>query len=150
MTLGLVALGAWLRGFREWLDSLHLRTLIAFHVTRFVGVSFLVLYRRGELPWAFAVPGGWGDIGVATAALALTLLVTDLRRARVLVLVWNLLGFADILFVVGTAARFGFTDPSALAPLLHLPLSLLPTFLVPIIIATHLWIFGRLVRRAPP
>ena len=42
--------------------QLDLRLLVLYHLTRFVGVWFLVLYSRGELPYAFAVPGGWGDI----------------------------------------------------------------------------------------
>jgi len=29
--------------------------------------------------------------------------------------------------------------------LLRLPLALLPTFVVPVIIASHIWLFGRLV-----
>ncbi len=50
----------------------------------------------------------------------------------------------DILFVVGNAARIGIADPAAMGALLHLPLCLLPTFLVPVIITTHILIFRRL------
>jgi hypothetical protein len=56
--------------FRGWLRVLDLRWLVALHVTRFVGAYFLVVYYRdAALPRAFAVPGGWGDIIVATLAL---------------------------------------------------------------------------------
>jgi hypothetical protein len=147
LTTGLIVAGLALPGFRSWLTSMRMRKLVALHVTRFVGIYFLVLYRRGELPYAFAVPGGWGDIVVAALALIIVLLVADLDRARALVLAWNLLGFADILFVVATAARLGLTDPPSIAALLRLPLSLLPTFLVPIIIASHILIFVRVARR---
>ena len=132
LTAGLIIAGVALSGFRAWLTSIRMRKLVAFHVTRFVGIYFLVLYGRGELPYAFAVPGGWGDIVVATLALVIVLLVADLDRGRPLVLGWNILGFVDILFVVATAARLGLTDPPSLAALLRLPLSLLPTFLVPL------------------
>ena len=46
--------------FRDWLKALDLRAIVALHLTRFVGFYFLWLYGRGELPYRFAVPGGWG------------------------------------------------------------------------------------------
>lgn len=147
LTAALILAGATLPGFRGWLLAIPLRRLVALHVTRFVGAYFLVLYGRGQLPYAFAVPGGWGDILTATLALGLVLLMPNIERARLPVLGWNLLGLADILFVVATAARLAFADPSSMAALLRLPLSLLPTFLVPIIIASHLLILVRLRRR---
>ncbi|MEO8635717.1 MAG: hypothetical protein ABI587_10620 [Gemmatimonadales bacterium] len=144
LTIALVAAGATVPGFRVWLAGLNLRQIVALHITRFVGIYFLVLYGRGELPYAFAVPGGWGDILVATGALILVLLVPDLLRRRPWLLAWNLFGLFDILYVVATAARLAFADPSSMQSLLRLPLSLLPTFLVPLIIASHVYLFGRL------
>lgn len=133
---------------RAWAWRLDLRAVVALHLTRFIGAWFLVLYRRGELPWAFAVPGGWGDILVATLALMLLPWgppTTPSRRQAYRV--WNYVGLADILFVVATAARLGFADPDSMRALLRLPLSLLPTFLVPLIIASHVLLARRL--RAP-
>lgn len=128
--------------FQAWLTSLGWRPLVALHLSRFVGAYFLVLHQRGELPWAFAVPGGIGDIVVAALALGL-LLAGDRVAARPgLLLGWNVLGLVDILFVVATAARLALADPASMAALLRLPLSLLPTFLVPLIIATHVWLFA--------
>src|SRR5260370_15651907 len=54
--------------FRTWLYALDLRAIVALHLSRFVGAYFLFLYLKGELPFGFAVPGGWGDIIVATSA----------------------------------------------------------------------------------
>ena len=139
-----------LPGFRRWLADLDLRRLIAVHLGRFVGIYFLVLHGRGQLPYDFAVKGGWGDIAIATGAVAL-LVVPGLVAHRGVVLAWNVLGLLDILFVVATASRLAAADPSSMRALLRLPLSLLPTFLVPLVLATHVWIFWRVlspVRRA--
>jgi len=56
---------------RRWATRVDVRVFVAFHLTRFVGIYFLVLYGRGELPYEFAVIGGWGDIIVAMLAIPL-------------------------------------------------------------------------------
>lgn len=151
LTVALLVLSRALPDFRAWAFAVDVRGLALIHITRFVGAYFLVLHARGELPWAFAVPGGWGDIAVAGAALA----VAGLAPARGhagwwAYALWNGIGFVDITLVVLTAARLATADPASMEALLRLPLSLLPTFLVPIIVWSHLVIFARLAasRRA--
>jgi hypothetical protein len=56
----------------------------------------------------------------------------------------------DILFVVATALRLAIADPESMNALLHLPLSLLVTFLVPFIIADHVVVFWRIAARRKP
>ncbi|MBM4188778.1 MAG: hypothetical protein FJ206_15855 [Gemmatimonadetes bacterium] len=149
LTAALLIVGRLIPGYRSWLQAVDVRVLVALHVTRVVGAYFLILYRRGELPYAFAVPGGWGDILVAVGAMALLLVGAPTTPARLWwYRAWNVLGLLDILFVVATAARLALADASSMQALLQLPLSVLPTFLVPLIIASHLWLFGRL-RAAP-
>jgi hypothetical protein len=151
LTVGLLLAGTFVPALRNWAWSVDLGLLVALHSTRFVGAYFLVLHRRGELPYAFAVPGGWGDILVALGALLLLIGGPPTRGAgwyRAYV-VWNLFGLADILFVVATAARLAIADPDSMAALLRLPLSLLPTFLVPLIIASHVLIALRLAKLRP-
>jgi hypothetical protein len=147
LTAAVLLAGFRVRALREWALAVDVRALVALNLTRFVGAYFIVLFRRGELPFAFAVPGGWGDM--LTAAGALVLLAAgrpDTGFRRGLYATWNLFGLLDILFVVATAARLGLTDPGSIQALLRLPLSLLPTFLVPLIIASHVLIFVRLRR----
>ena len=146
LVAGLLALFWKWSAFQRWGLAVDIRALVLIHASRFVGIYFLVLYSRGELPYAFAVPGGWGDIAVATTAL-LVCAVSPTRGAvgRGVLLAWNVLGLVDILLVVATAARLGVADPESMRALTTLPLSLLPTFLVPIIIATHVIIFVRLL-----
>ncbi len=104
--------------FRAWALGVDIRALVLVHATRFVGAYFLVLHARGELPWAFAVPGGWGDIAVAAAAIAV---VTGAPRRGSAgwgtLFVWNVVGFVDITLVVATAARLGMTDPGSMGRL---------------------------------
>jgi hypothetical protein len=147
LTAGALWATARIPAVRAWALSVDVRVLVAFHLTRFVGCYFLVLYRRGELPYAFAVPGGWGDILVASLALLLLLNgpPTTVGRLRAYV-AWNVLGLLDILFVVATAARLGLAAPASMQALLRLPMSLLPTFLVPLIITSHVLLAVRLAR----
>jgi hypothetical protein len=144
--LQLVAVGVSLR-LRSWLMAVPIDVLVALHLTRFVGAYFLVLHAQGRLPWAFAVPGGWGDIAVATAALLL-LLLRWMRRPgpNAAYAIWNILGLIDILGVVATAARSALADAGSMQPLVELPLSLLPSFLVPLIIVTHRVLLARTLR----
>lgn len=146
LTLLLVACYRGSTGFRAWANAIPLRVVVLLHVTRFVGFYFISLYRQGQLPYAFAVPGGLGDIIVATLALVVVfapLAQTTRHRA---IFIWNVIGLIDILMVVVTAARLGLAEPASMRALTYLPLSLLPTFLVPLIIASHVLIFFR-VRR---
>jgi hypothetical protein len=131
---------------RAWADEINLRRIVLLHVTRFVGIAFLVLYQRGELPYAFAVPGGIGDIVVATFALPIALAPLEPGLLRRAVRIWNMVGLVDIALVIATAARLNLADPGQMRALTELPLSLLPTFLVPLIVATHVIIFIRLAR----
>ena len=134
---------------RTWVDTLDLRAIVLLHVTRFVGVYFILLYRRGQLPYDFAIPAGLGDILVAALALPLAIApLSDQKRLRLL-RIWNVLGLVDILLVVFTAMRLNLADPIQMRAFAFLPLSLLPTFLVPLIIATHVVILIRLSRSAP-
>ena len=132
--------------FRQWALSVDIRALVLVHLSRFVGIYFLVLHSRGELPYAFAVPGGWGDIAVAVTALVVS--IFSPTRGAVewgIYSLWNVFGLVDILLVVGTATRLGLADPGSMSALTRLPLSLLPTFLVPIIVSTHIIAFVRLL-----
>ena len=146
----LILLGVKLPRFRAWLMSIDLRAVVALHLTRLVaGATFIVLSARGELTPRFALPAGWGDILVAVLAMPVLAISPRKPSARRIYLAWNVLGFADILMVVANAAVQGTRDPSSMRPLFHLPLSLLITFLVPLIIASHVLLFVRLLRGSP-
>ena len=147
LAAAVIIIGLALPRMRAWVTTVDERLLVSLHLTRFVGIYFLVLYSRGELPYAFAVPGGWGDILVATAAVGLLAIRARSRGGWLAYSAWNTFGLVDILFVVATAARLAFSDPSSMQALLRLPLSLLLTWLVPLVIGTHILLGYRLWRQ---
>jgi hypothetical protein len=125
---------------RSWTLSLRLRRLTLFHAWRIIpGTEFLILHSQGRLPWAFAVPGGYGDIAIGVTAPLAALLVPPTSRARAISLaLWNLLGLLDLANVVATAARLTIQQPGSMDLLRQFPMSLLPLFLVPVTLIAHL------------
>ena len=150
LSVVLVVSGWALPGMRAWLREVNLRGFVAFHITRFVGIVFLIMSARREMSAEWALPAGWGDIAVAAGALLIALLLPRPESRPDIVRLWNLIGLIDIIAVVVTAARIGMREPGAIAPLLRFPMSLVPTFVVPIVFATHCWMALRLQPRARP
>lgn len=137
-----------LAAVRNWVNGLDIRALVLLHVSRFVGFYFIALYLRSELPRAFAVPAGIGDIIVAIGAIVVGLWPFEPSARLRAIAIWNVVGLFDILMVVVNAMRINLSAPGELRALTRLPLSLLPTFLVPLIIATHVILFVRVLQ--PP
>ena len=147
MALSLAALSL-VPPLRVWAERVTLRSLVLYHLVRFVGLAFLVMTARGALPAVWAVPAGWGDIAVAVTAIgvaALALPVVTRERWRT-VLAWNTFGLIDIVFVLVSAARIARADITLLEPLTRLPLGLLPAFIVPLVLVSHVLIYWRLLR----
>ncbi len=131
---------------RAWVETLDLRTLILLHLVRFFGVALLVYHAQGRLPFAFAVPAGIGDIAIALFALPVALAPLDPPLRRRAIAIWNVAGMMSILLVLASVFRLNSRQPGVLEALTVLPLSLLPTFLAPFLITTHVVIFLRLSR----
>jgi hypothetical protein len=126
--------------------------LVAVNGGRLLGIFFLLLHADGRLPRTFATSAGWGDIAVGALALPLAWLVQ--RRAtgwRGLLLAWNTLGFVDLVVAVtlgvGSAPamplRFILEEPGS-GLMGVLPWLLIPGFLVPVYLLTHLALFAQL------
>lgn len=146
-----IAAGLLGAGMRNWVLTADLRYLLAPHLVRFVGFAFLYLVSRGALVRAF-LPIGWGDAIAAIGAVALLIARPRLseRSGWWMVLVWNTFGFLDMLLLLVTGIRLGLAAPEQFALFLRLPFGLLPTFFVPLIIATHVFIFVRLYSARRP
>jgi hypothetical protein len=147
LVLGLTAgllIALWrVQSLRDRVWALGPVPLVALHVTRFVGAAFLVLGARGDLPLAWALPSGWGDIAVAIGALLVLAFATPFHTAgqRRALLSWNVFGLLDMVMVIVGAIRMVIVDPTAATVMERLPMSLLPTFLVPVIVASHVMLF---------
>ncbi len=127
------------RGFREFAFSLSPRTLTFVQSWRIVGFTFLVLYASGILPGNFALPAGWGDVAIgATAPLVATWLVSYSSRGSFIV--WQIAGIFDLVSAVTLGALNSIlgTHGANTAVMATLPLSLIPTFGVPLFIMLHI------------
>lgn len=133
------------RGARDAISRLGPGPLVLFHLVRIAaGAYFLVLGSRGVLPREFTTPAGWGDILIGIAALWVLWRCVPVRSSwqRIAFLVWNVAGLLDILGVVGNAVRLYIRSPSFVDPFMSLPLAILPTFVVPIVIVSHVLLFS--------
>jgi hypothetical protein len=127
------------RGFREFVLSLNPRTLTFVQSWRLGGFTFLVLYSAGILPGAFALPAGWGDIAIgATAPLVAMGLVSFSRRGAFIL--WQIVGMFDLVLAVTMGAVTSMLWPHGVntAVMAALPLSLIPTFVVPLLLMLHI------------
>ncbi len=122
---------------RHWARTVSLHALLAVHLVRFVGIYFLYLHGRGQLPFEFGVIGV-GDIVVAATSIAVAWINRQpSHSARRILRIWNIAGLFDIALVVMIAGRYLHLAPEAIVPLRSLPLVLLPLYFVPLIIASH-------------
>lgn len=137
-----------IRGFAQ---GIPLDVLVGVHAGRLLGVFFLGLYATGRLPATFALAAGWGDIFVGATALPLAWAVR--RRVagwRSLTWAWNTIGTFDLVNAVALGVgsadsplRFIFERPDSGA-IGTLPWVLIPGFLVPVYLLTHLTLYARL------
>lgn len=126
-------------GFRQFLLSLDPRALTLVHSWRTVGFTFVALTTYGLLPALFAMPAGWGDIAIGLTAplVAMRLARPEHKSAFV---VWQVLGILDLVaaVVLGTTARLISPASTSMAAMTALPLSLIPTFGVPLLMILHI------------
>jgi hypothetical protein len=115
--------------------------LVLPHTLRILGAVFLILMIQGQLPAAFAVPAGLGDIAIGVAAPFLARRIARGRAARHAVVRFHVLGILDLVVAVGTAALItsGLLEVTPSTELLRLlPLALVPTAAVPLAVALHI------------
>jgi len=123
-----------------------LMALIAPHLFRFLGLSFLVPgVVSAALPHGFGREAALGDLIAALLAIVATIaLATDLPWAAAMVWVFNLWGTADLInaMIQGPIQLAG-AGPGALGAAYFIP-----TLLVPGLLTSHVLIFRLLTKRA--
>jgi hypothetical protein len=121
------------------------------HSFRVEGVVFLLYMALGHLPALFALPAGLGDIatGLAAPLVALRLARGTGRRAA---LRFNAFGLTDLVLalILGALTAFVLAITPSGAPITELPLALIPTAVVPLLVALHITFLQALVRAPRP
>jgi hypothetical protein len=126
-------------GFREFALSLNPRTLTLVQSWRIAGFTFLALYAAGLLPGVFALPAGWGDIAIGATAPLVAMELADFHHRRGFI-VWQMLGIFDLVNAVGMGTLARWISPHGVPTqvMTVLPMSLIPTFAVPLFFVLHL------------
>jgi hypothetical protein len=126
-------------GFRQFTMTLNPRVLTWVQSWRIAGFLFLVLAAYGILPKLFALPAGWGDmtIGATSVFVGLKLASPAHRKSFI---VWQFLGIADLITAIALGALASVIDPHGVATgaMTELPLSMIPTFAVPLLMIFHI------------
>ncbi len=155
--LGFVAAYLMSASFREVANGLPLTLLVGSHLWRFVGAGFVIGWLEGALPAGFGIPEGFGDI---IAALGALLLLPMLRRGTAphgWLLAWNSWGFIDLVSAIVMGLLYSESALGVLSAgtpttrlMVTFPVSLIPTFFVPLFLLLHALTFKRIAGKAAP
>jgi hypothetical protein len=139
--LPIVAFSLWFAAsdkFRAFALSLNPQALTFIQSWRVLGVVFVILMAYGVLPAVFATSAGYGDIVIGfTAPLAALWLANARHRGSFIA--WQLLGILDLVSAVGLGTTAPLISPGStpMVAMTVLPLSLIPTFAVPLFFIFH-------------
>ena len=146
------------RRFRSFILTRDIRVATMLQLWRVIGFAFLPLYAYGVLPGLFAWPAGLGDVAIGLSAPFVVLALTrDPAFAHSRRFVgWHLLGLLDFVVAAGTATLASGAVPGLIAGSVTSaamevwPLSLFPSFIVPLFVFLHLTVLfqARALRRA--
>lgn len=133
----------------EVLAQIPLSSLVRIHTFRFVGLFFIIAWYYGILPKQFAWTAGIGDIFVAVTAIGVARLADQKANLyKKIALIWNIIGFWDIVAVIVTAIyvtrQAMETGGMGLTEMAKFPFCLIPAFAPATIIFLHIGIFKRL------
>ena len=133
------------KGFRQFVIASNLRLLTLAQSWRIGGLLFLILYSRDILPAIFALPAGWGDMMIgATAPIVAWAISTKKRFSKQTFVSWSALGMLDLVMaislgILASASPLGiFAGELTTKAMGKFPLSLIPTFFVPLLFILHL------------
>ncbi len=155
--LGFVAAYLLSASFRAFANGISLTLIVGSHLWRFVGLGFIIGWLNGALPAGFAIPEGSGDIIAAAGALAL---LPSLRRgtaSRGWLLAWNTWGFVDLVSAITMGVLYSDGPLGLLSAgtvttrwMVTFPISLIPTFFVPLFLLMHALTFKKIADMPAP
>ena len=150
LTVAVVAT-AWPKA-RAAMLGLPLPLLVGMNVGRVFAVLFLLVAADGRMSGPFPQSAGWGDIISGVVALPLIRLARAPAQNKVVLHLWNAFGMLDLVAAIalGVMSAPGsrlqvFAAPGSEA-MTQLPLSFVPTVLVPIWMVIHAIIWAKLRR----
>ena len=134
-------------GFRRGFDAIPVPAVLAFSYWRAIfGGLLLAAYAAGRLAPGFGIPAGLGDLAVGM--LGILLLALNAWRGglpRGAVWLWNTAGLLDLAYALVLAA----TVLRPWAAQRGLPTNFaMQSFVIPVFVAIHLHVFGRLWRES--
>jgi hypothetical protein len=137
--------------FRAFAQGLDMRLLVGSHLWRFVGVGFVIGWLTGDLPAQFGIPEGFADIIAAAGAAMLLIPLSRGEFPRGWLLAWNVFGLLDLVSAITVGVLYsngtlGILSAGTVTTRLMtvFPVSLIPTFFVPLFILVHLLVFVKL------
>jgi len=137
---------------RHAVNQIPLLLITISHVWRFVGIGFFVGAILNVLPPQFGYPEGLGDVVTAIFCIPLAFAICKKSfspRLRTAFIVWNVFGLIDLISAISLGILYSQgslgilrTDLST-AAMTTFPVSLIPTFFVPLFILLHLLALNR-------
>lgn len=114
--------------FRDYIASLHPRSLVALHLWR-IGAGFVFLYYGSQelLPHRFVLNAGYGDL-----AVGLMVPMILLKQSIWKYTLFHIFGLLDFAVAVGTGLWFTLLQVPLMETIATFPLVLIPLFGVPI------------------
>lgn len=137
---------------RDILLGIPLKLLIGLNAMRIVGVVFLLDFVAGSLSGPFPFFAGLGDVITGALAIPLALRIARFKEpSQGAIAGWNAFGALDLIVAVGLGITSAAGSPLQLIhagvgsqAMQHLPLSLVPTVLVPFYLLTHATVAAKL------
>ena len=134
-----------LTSLRAFCAEVDVRALVLLQVVRASGLYFLFGEGAAGLPRGLALFAGAGDLIVAVMALPVAFApMAEEVRARA-IRIWSIVSLASLLASAGLLLQLAFGEPLRLLPFAYLPLSLYPTFLLPLLLAAQAVLLGRML-----
>jgi uncharacterized membrane protein len=135
--------------FWKILEKASLEDLVGLHLFRFIGIYFILGWYYKILPTSFAFIAGFGDLFIATTAQwVIRKIKSSSNHYKKITLVWNILGFWDIVSVILSAIFATKLSMESNTPgiieMTRFPFCFIPAFAPATIIFLHICIFKRL------